>query len=313
MRQLRDLAETHHGIIDGRDARDCGVDRYRIGRSLARGEIVRVYHGVYRFAGVPPSWESQVLAACRAGGRRAFASHRTAGAMSEIPGGEKALVEITCPRWRRARHSGLLVHESTHWTSRDVTIIDGIPVATPALTLLQLGRYLSWAALERAVENALRRELTTLDEMDDLLRRYARQGRPGIRKLRSLVRARTAVTPPTESERETRLLQAIRRHGLPEPVRQFEVRHRGRMIGRVDFAYPDARITIEYDSDSFHTGRVATSEDSRRRHEMIAAGWLPMTAVNQDLRDGGRYFCTALAAALRDRTSSAIPASKRRA
>ena len=298
-----------HGVFDLGDARARAVEPHRIQRALERGEIVRVHRGVYRFAGVPSTWESDVLAACRAGGPRAFASDRTSAELYELPGGDRNLVEITCPRWRRAKRTGLVVHESTHWTSRDQTTVNGIPVATAALTLLQLGRSLSWNGLERALENALRRELTTLEELDDLLRRYARQGRPGIRKLRSLVRARTHATRPTESEREILLLQGIRRRGLPEPVRQFKVIHDGREIGRVDLAYPDARIAIEYDSDGFHTGRVATAKDSQRRHEMIAAGWLPITAVNQDLRAGGRYFCRALEAALRDRTRSPNSAS----
>ncbi len=97
------------------------------------------------------------------------------------------------------------------------------------------------------------------------------------------------------------MLQVIRARGLPEPARQFVVYHRGRKLGTVDLAYPDARIAIEYDSDEFHTGRVATSRDSERRHRMIVAGWLPVTAVNSDLRSGGALLCSALRAALADR------------
>ena len=312
MRLLIDHASANHGIFDLATARTVEVGKDRLAHAIDRGEIVRLHRGVYRFAAVPPTWESEVLAGCFAGGGRAFASHRTAAALHDLPGGSRKDVEITCPRWRRKQHNGLVVHESKYWTSRDQTVVDGIPVASAALTLLHLAQSLSWNGLERALENALRRELTTLDDLDDLLRRYARRGRPGIRKLRSLVRSRMNVMTPTDSERETLLLQVIRRRGLAEPVRQFRVFDGGREIGRVDLAYPDARITIEYDSDSFHTGRVATAKDSRRRHEMIAAGWLPITAVNQDLLEGGHYFCRALETALRDRTSGPVPASVRR-
>jgi hypothetical protein len=223
-------------------------------------------------------------------------------------------VVITCPRWRRAQHSGIVVHESTTWSSVDIGVVDRIPVASPALTLLQLASTLPRPALEAAFENALRRRLTTVEEIDDLLRRYARRGRPGVRKLRDLVRARGPRTVPTASERETLLLQTLSRNGLPEPVRQFTVCHRGVKVGTVDLAYPDARVAIEYDSDEFHTGRVATSRDSERRHMLIAAGWLPVTAVSSDLQADGTLLCRALRSVLAERraqlpAASAVPAS----
>jgi hypothetical protein len=47
--------------------------------------------------------------------------------------------EITCPRWRRARHDGLVVHETKAFDPVDAMVIDGIPVTTPQRTLLDLG------------------------------------------------------------------------------------------------------------------------------------------------------------------------------
>ena len=86
---------------------------------------------------------------------------------------------------------------------------------------------------------------------------------------------------------ETRLLQALRAHGLPEPVVQYEIWQGAAFIGRVDAAYPDAKIAIEYDSDEFHSGRGATARDRDRRHRLIAAGWLPVDVGPADLRKGG--------------------------
>lgn len=77
---------------------------------------------------------------------------------------------------------------------------------------------------------------------------------------------------PTDSEAESLIRQSIRRHGIAEPVRQFKVYDGRIIIGRVDLTYPRAKIAIEYDSDEFHTGRVATAEDAARRHRLIGAG-----------------------------------------
>jgi hypothetical protein len=106
---------------------------------------------------------------------------------------------------------------------------------------------------------------------------------------------------PTESEMETLLLQALRTHGLPAPIPQHEVWQGSLCLGRVDAAYPDEKIAIEYDSDEFHTGRAATKHDRARRHELIAASWLPIDVGPTDLRNGGTLTRAAIAQALRDR------------
>jgi predicted transcriptional regulator of viral defense system len=309
MHRIAQFAADHHGILNLASAYRVGIDRADIAFAARQGEIVRLHRGVYRFAGAPATWEGELLAACWAAGSRGFASHRSAAALHALPGADR-VVEITCPRWRRAHHDAIVVHESNSWTSVDVVRVANIPVASPALTLLQLAGCVSVSTLELALEQALRRELASLESIDDVLRRYAKRGRRGVRMLRMLVRARTPKTMPTDSSAETRVLQVIRRHGLAEPTRQFTVRRaNGTKVGTVDLAYPDARIAIEYDSDEFHTGRVATSHDSERRHRLIAAGWMPITAVSSDLRSGGGLLCGALRAALTERRArDAVPA-----
>ncbi|MEO6467808.1 MAG: hypothetical protein ABIP21_01815, partial [Acidimicrobiia bacterium] len=270
--------------------------------ACSTGEIVHVHERVYRFAGAPVTWKTSLMAACWAGGIRAVASYRSAAALKALPAGSE-ICEITCPRWRRARHDGLIVHETRALHPMDVAVVDGIPTTTVARTLLDLAAIISPPDLERSLENALRRHLVSLDELDAMLHRLSRPGRTGLRSLRQLVQAR--MVPgfrPTESEAESLILQSIRRHGIVEPVRQFKVYNGSVRIGRVDLSYPDARIAIEYDSDEFHTGRVATAQDAARRHRLVCAGWLPLVASVSDLRNGGAHFCAALSAALRDRT-----------
>jgi hypothetical protein len=93
---------------------------------------------------------------------------------------------------------------------------------------------------------------------------------------------------------ETLMLQVIRRNGLPEPVTQFEIRRAGRFVARVDAAYPQWHIAIEYDSYRHHTGRKAIDRDIDRRNRIAAAGWLPIAATAEDLRAGGPVLCAAI-------------------
>ena len=301
-RTLAEFAAQRHGLFLVADALSAGFTYSQIRQRRARGEWLSEYETVLRFAGTPDTHESRVLAVCLAAGSRAFVSHRTATWLYGCPGGSATLIEISCPRWRRSRCEGIRVHETKALTDADVTIIAGIPVTTIERTLLDLGAVRGLRTVELALENALRRELTTLEALDRAISRLACSGRPGVRILRTLVQARLATpTVPTGSERETVLIQLIRDAGLPDPTRQFKVCDGSEFIGRVDLSYPDARITIEYDSDEFHTGFVATAADSTRRHRLIQAHWLPITAVNSDLANGGRHFIGALRVALRDR------------
>ena len=149
-------------------------------------------------------------------------------------------VEITCPRWRRARHDGVIVHESKALDSCDITTVDGIPVTTAARTILDLGAVCPPIVVEKALEAALRRELVTLSSMRALLDRIGRQGRNGAGVLRRILDERDPQHAPTESDKETELFAVLRKHGLPLPVPQFEIFHNPRFIARPDFAYVEA-------------------------------------------------------------------------
>jgi hypothetical protein len=303
--QLARHAEAHHGIFRSMHARMAGLTPRQTQTRLADGRWQEIYRDVFRISGVPVTWRGHLLAACWAGGFRAVASWRSAAALYLLPGGSRNVVEITCPRWRRARHDGLVVHESNALSTADITMVDGIPTTTPARTLFDLGAYYGIGMVELALDRSLSKGLVTLDELDALVRRLSRRGRPGGPKLRQLLEARDPARRPTESVMETMLLQTIRAAGLPEPIPQLEVWAGGAFIGRVDLAYPEARVAIEYDSDEHHSGRSATRRDRARRHDLIAAGWLPIDVGPGELRRGAAGVCAAIAEALGDRSGVA--------
>ncbi len=68
----------------------------------------------------------------------------------------------------------------------------------------------------------------------------------------------------------------------------------GNLVARVDFAYPELRIAIEYDSYEHHTGKVALVRDSARRNAVVALGWAPIAATDADLRQGGDHLAQSL-------------------
>jgi hypothetical protein len=299
-------AERHHAVFRTLHAGFAGLTARQIQVRIADRRWQELYRDVFRISGAPLTWKGELLAACWAGGFRALASHRAAAKLHGLPGGRDDVLEITCPHWRRARHRGLLVHETRALAAPDMTMVDGIPVTTVDRTLFDLaGLFGSRRVVELALENALRRELVTLDQLDGTVRRLSRRGRRGGPALRGLLEAREPTRRPTESEMETLLVQTIRAHGLPEPVVQYEVWSGAAFVARVDAAYPEARVAIEYDSDAFHTGRTAVSRDRQRRHRLVAAGWITIDVGAEDLSRGGALACAAIAEALRRRSGVA--------
>jgi hypothetical protein len=92
-----------------------------------------------------------------------------------------------------------------------------------------------------------------------------------------------------ESAQETRLRLLVHRAGLPTPVAQYRVRDADGFVARLDFAYPDLKLAIEYDG-MWHGERSAVLDDRRRLNRLVAAGWLILHVTADDLDHPGRLL-----------------------
>jgi very-short-patch-repair endonuclease len=193
------------------------------------------------------------------------------------------------------------VHEPTRLTRVDVALVDSIPCTTIERTLFDLAGVVGPRTIELAVDAALRRDLTSVARLIATRDRLARRGRRGAAGFRTVLEARDVTAAFPESPPERLVARSLVRHGLPAPKFQHEVvDDNGRFVARVDLAYPDYRIAIEYDSYQEHIGKAALDRDSARRNRLIAVGWTVLSATPADLRND----CTALVRALRVFASS---------
>ncbi|HLZ36763.1 MAG TPA: DUF559 domain-containing protein [Mycobacteriales bacterium] len=91
--------------------------------------------------------------------------------------------------------------------------------------------------------------------------------------MRLAERAVTLARPAAESPMETRQRLLLVLAGLPEPVPQHEVRDPdGVLIARLDLAYPQRRLGIEFDG-SGHADPRQWRADLRRQNALLRAGW----------------------------------------
>jgi very-short-patch-repair endonuclease len=288
--ELARLARAHDGVFSLAEARTAGLSDALIDWRVRSGAWEAVHHGVYRIAGSPPSWLADLRAACLAAGEGAVVSHRAAARIYQLPGGRDDIVEISCHRWRRTQQPGLVVHESTRLQPIDIQLVNDLPVSRPERVVVELAAMHGYAdRCEQVMHAARRQRLITLESMTATLDRLARRGRPGIQAVREALARWPTDGRPTESVMETKLLQLLRRSGLPEPVPQFEVfDEHGLFVARVDFGYPQWKALVEYDSDKYHTDEWSTARDRSRKRRIEACGYTLLSVGPDELRRGAR-------------------------
>jgi hypothetical protein len=89
------------------------------------------------------------------------------------------------------------------------------------------------------------------------------------------------VEPLVESPMETRMRWQLIQSGLPVPVAQYEIYDRaGGFLARVDFAYPELRVAVEFDGSWHWTRR---REDDRRRQRLRELGWTVLVFSADDV------------------------------
>jgi hypothetical protein len=286
--KLARLAEQFDGYITTGHARAAGLTERQI-RYRADEKWRRVYDGVFRMPGAPVSWTGELRAACWAAGPGAFVSHRAAATFYEAPGRRSDLIEITCPRWERSTRTGLVVHETRRPFSSDITEINGLPIVTPELLVLQLAWWKPYPNYVEAVIHALRRKrLISYSSTHATFLRHARRGLRGVAATRIALERWNPANAPTASKMETLLVQTFRAHDLPEPVLQYEVCDaNGLFVARTDAGLPQWKIVVEYQSMQEHLDEFQAAADDRRRNKIMGAGYWPLVARIGDLRSGG--------------------------
>ena len=109
------------------------------------------------------------------------------GCSSWFPGFSFGEIEVVtlCALSRPLK--GVTAHRTNYLPPEDVTAIGGLPVTTPARTLLDLGGLVSSKLVARAAADALSRNKMTQPLLQDQLRRAGARGRPGTAALRELL------------------------------------------------------------------------------------------------------------------------------
>ena len=178
---------------------------------------------------------------------------------------------FACQRGMHIRRTTLLRIDSEPWND--------IGLATPLRTTLDI---LTNLRLRRSFPRVV-------GELDALLRAgfVTREGLAAYLKPRrdhGIVRARRALAfsdPRAESipESELRVWLAL---GDLKPVPQFEVHAGGHLLGRLDLAFEDVKLAVEYDGE-WHRDGPQPELDAQRRAAIEAEGWAFVVVTKEQL------------------------------
>ena len=171
------------------------------------------------------------------------------------------------------RHGGVLVFRSATLDG-ETTTLGPIPITTPERTLVDLAAHVSRSALARALREAIRLRVTTLDRVFDALLRH--RGRRGT-VLLTTVACRYAGLPlhRARSGAEVRALVLLRDAG-------FEVPQLNRKVAGVeaDLVWLRQKLIVEIDGGPFH---LDAGEDARKQQLWEDAGWTVRRLPSDDV------------------------------
>jgi hypothetical protein len=253
-----DLAARQHSVVTRAQLLGLGCSSKVISRWLAVGLLVRAAAGVYLIAGAA-RYPRQQLAMrlaragplARAGGRWACALHGLEGFDLAGPG------HLVIPADQRVRGVDFTVVR-TRLDPVDLAVVDGYRTLSVARALIDVLPAAGARRTRVGYDDARRRRLVTRRELQERAEALGRTR--GAAQMRALIASGQL---HRESEGE-RCVDDLWRPGDPRPVPQVWVHSPSGRWYRLDFAFLDSRLALEYHGRRFHGDRPDIDNDAFR-------------------------------------------------
>lgn len=242
-----------------------GWSDQRLTRGVRTGALERVRLGDYRFNGPEQTAEEshrdlvRATAARFKDGRNSVVSHLSAAALYGVALGwpKPARAHVTRPGRPGASASGAVHPHRAILADDEVTLVEGIPVTTPARTVLDVARFVSFEQAVVVADGLLHAGLVSGEEIAMIIER-ARLRRSAGRA--PLVAAFADGRSESPAESASRVMFAAL--GFPAPALQAVVRApNGREIGRVDFLFEEFSTVGECDGVSKYVRYLGPGEE----------------------------------------------------
>jgi hypothetical protein len=274
-RRAWELAGKQHGIVTRQQLLGLGFGSRSIEHRVANGRLHPVMHGVYSVGWPTLTPRRRWMAAVLACGDGAILSHRSAAALWGIARERTGCIDVSVRRRAELRRPGLQVRSRPTLRHEDVVIKDHIPVTAVIRTLVDLAAELDPVGVERAVNEADKRDLTDPETLRAALDRY--EGEPGAPRLRKLLDKLTFRL--SDSDLEIFFRPIAVEAGLAIPLSKQIVNG-----WEVDFYWPDLGLVIETDGLRYHRTASSQARDVRRDRAHALAGMIPLRFAHYEVK-----------------------------
>jgi hypothetical protein len=286
-RRVAEVAAEQWGVMSTSELLACGHTYNTIATRRRAGTLHCLYRAVWAVGHPNPPWEGHLLAAVKACGPNALLSHWSAAELQGFVDQLGGRIHVIVLGGAHRSHRGIHVHRARGLDPIDRRELNGIPVTTPARTLLDLASMLEPHRVRRAVRRALGTGKVTLRQIGQALGRN-----PGARGSKILREAIASGAAPTRSEAESDVLDVVLEAGFVHPDVNKPLVLEGRRVVP-DLRWPGRRLILEIDSTAWHDDPLARADDHDRqalleRHgeTVLRVHWLdavlrPSTLVDQ--------------------------------
>lgn len=267
------------------------ADAFGVSRSRIRArDLTSPFHGV-RAPNIDLPHVARCVAALQRRPDAAAVSHVSAAILHSFPLPLRLIdghgIDLVVPTGMRAPEGNGIRGHQQDLRPGDVVSAFGVRVTSALRTFCDLGALLTLPQLVAVGDQLAHIDPERFGRDHLAAAADAWTGRRGIRSLR---RAIELVDPASESPKESELRVLLIEAGFPHPVSQHVVRDLGgAFVARVDLAYPESRIAIEYEGDH-HRDRDQWRADLARRRRLEALGWRYITVTQADLSDSRALF-----------------------
>jgi len=159
----------------------------------------------------------------------------------------------------------------------DVTVRRGVRLTTAEVAAVDLVRTGTLDDAVVLVDRLVDARVTTLERVREVA---AQASGRGCRQVREAVALADGLAG---SPQETRLRLLLHRSALLRPIAQYNVRDADGLIGRVDFAWPESKVVVEYEGMWHGETKQQVGKDRRRLNRLSAAGWTIVFVTAEDL------------------------------
>ena len=259
------LAGGQAGAVGRSQLTALGLGRGAIDHRIERRRFHRRHRGAYLVGHDIPAEHADYTVAVLACGEGAYLGRRSALERYGVVERRAGDVHVTVIARRRRSRPGIRVHTTRNADPRDFGSIDGLPITSPARSLLDFADDATPNELARAVNEAQVQNLATPTELRALLKRSP--GRKGAAILTATLDRHDG--PTTAHEGGEQLLEPLlRRARLPKPAVNAP------LLGyEVDFLWEQHKLVIECDSGKFHGTPAAVDRDRRKDAHLRRNGY----------------------------------------